>query len=475
MWWLVLVTGLALSGADRPSKAARTLEVQGSVRTRLESWDWFDAGSSDPYTFSGTIARLSLHRQYEAFDWQIELAAPILLHLPARSVSPAPQGALGMGANYFSANGNSRNQAMVFPKQAFVRFTAGPGQSLRIGRFEFADGSELAPKNATLAALKTARINMRLLGHFGFTHVGRSFDGFHFLRQKRSGTVTLIGAVPTRGVFQTDGWGWNRAAFGYLSYAKATGTAASAGDLRLFGLYYQDWRHILKTDNRPLSARQTDFANIGIYTWGGHYVHARETAAGTADFLIWGAVQHGRWGRLSHRAAAADVEAGLQPKLLPRLKPWFRGGYSMGSGDGNASDGRHGTFFQVLPTPRPFARFPFFNMMNNDDSFVIATVRPDTRWTISAEYHHLRLAKANDLWFQGGGVFQPWTFGYVGRPSNGSRGLAGLWDISADWKVNASNTLSAYFGHAAGKGVVARLYPKSQTGRFGYIEWSWRF
>ena len=123
------------------------------------------------------------------------------------------------------------------------------------------------------------------------------------------------------------------------------------------GIYYDDWRPIVKTDSRPLAARRTDLNNIRIATFGGHHLSAVNTKVGALDFLIWGVGQTGRWGRLDHRAYAVDFEAGIQPAILPKLKPWFRGGYTKGSGDGNPNDQSHGTFFQILPTPRPFARF----------------------------------------------------------------------------------------------------------------------
>ncbi|MBI3680899.1 MAG: alginate export family protein [Acidobacteria bacterium] len=447
--------------------------TQATLRTRLENWDWFGTGTSDPYSFLGAIARFSLSQQWEQLDWQAELALPFLLGLPENAIAPAPQGSLGLGGNYYSANDRSRNAAMLFLKQGFLRFKnlgGVTGQSLRVGRFEFLDGSELTPKNATLAALKATRINMRLLGHFGWADVGRSFDGVHYVLQKPRGTITFVGAIPTRGVFQTDGWGENTAGFGYLSYAKATGKDKSVGELRLFGLYYHDWRRIVKTDNRPAQLRNADLANVGIWTWGQHYLHAVETHAGTFDILTWAALQHGRWGRLEHRAGAIDLEAGMQPKLLPALRPWLRGGYFHGSGDGNPLDGTHNTFFQVLPTPRPFARFPFFNLMNNSDAFGMLLVRPHKAVTVGTEMHSLRLARREDQWLQGGGVFQPWTFGYIGRPSNGNSGLATLWDTSVDWKVNTRWSLTGYYGYANGKRVVSAIYPKGKNAQFGYLE-----
>jgi len=108
------------------------------------------------------------------------------------------------------------------------------------------------------------------------------------------------------------------------------------------------------------------------------------------------------------------------------LKPWLRGGYYYGSGDGNPNDNKHGTFFQILPTARPYARFPFFDMMNNEDRFGMLSIRPHKRVTVKTEAHALRLASRNDLWYIGGGAFQPWTFGYQSKAAGGARGLANL-------------------------------------------------
>ncbi len=411
---------------DTPMKLG-DVTVTGTLRVRLYGWDWFEAASGDnQYAYSGNLLRVNLKEQRKGWDWNAEFAAPFLLGLPDNATAPAPQGALGLGPSYYSANGNSQYSSMVFAKQVYVRFKGlGPSEagSLQVGRFEFHDGSELVPKNATLATLKRDRISQRLIGTFGWSDVGRSFDGARFSYSKPTNDFTFVAATPTRGVFQTDGWGWNRVGFGYASFTHEWGSGNHAADTRVFMIDYDDWRHILKTDNRPVGVRRGDMENIRIETFGAHSLHAFTTGAGTIDALAWGAVQTGRWGTQTQRAYALDFEAGFQPRVLRRLKPlaklkpWIRGGYTIGSGDGNPGDARHGTFFQVLPTPRPYARFPFFDMMNTEDRFGALILRPHARVTVSSEFHALRLSNANDLWYGGGGVFQPWTFGYVGRPA----------------------------------------------------------
>ena len=119
-------------------------------------------------------------------------------------------------------------------------------------------------------------MSQRLIGTFGFSDVGRSFDGVHYSFAKTTDNLTFVAAVPTRGVFQVDGWGWNRGGFGYLAYTHQWGHGRHAADTRFFAIEYDDWRHVVKTDNRPLTVRRGDLDNILIHTFGGHSLHVFE-------------------------------------------------------------------------------------------------------------------------------------------------------------------------------------------------------
>jgi hypothetical protein len=475
----VLWAQAAASGASTPIKIGG-VTITGSIRTRVYFWDWFEpTAGNNTYQYSGTLFRAGFSQSRDAWDWNAEFAVPLLLGLPLNATGTGPQqGALGLGSNYISANSGSRNTAMIFPKQLYFRLDGIGGSkahTLQFGRFEFLDGSEVIPKSVTLAALKRDRMFQRLIGNFGFSDVGRSFDGVHYVYSTPKNNVTFVGAVPTRGVFQTDGWGWNRIGLGYTSYTHQWGSRYHAADTRLFFIEYDDFRHILKTDSRPLAARRGDLGNVRIETFGGHTLHAFDTGAGAVDAIGWVAAQTGRWGAQKHRAAAFDAEGGIQPKGVPRLKPWIRGGVTCGSGDGNPGDNRHGTFFQLLPTPRPYAKFPFFNMMNTTDRYAILILRPHPKVTLTSEFHALRLSDADDLWYSGGGAFQPWTFGYSGRATSGRRSLGNLYDLGVDYRVDRKLTLSGYFGYTQGLAAMEQIYPAGKDGRFGYLELARRF
>jgi len=97
-----------------------------------------------------------------------------------------------------------------------------------------------------------------------------------------------------------------------------------------------------------------------------------------------------------------------------------------------------------------YARFPFFNELNNKDAFGQVELRPGKNLTIRSDVHGLWLANSADLWYTGGGAFQPWTFGFQGRPSNGHTGLATLYDISGDYNWKHGISVGLYFGYAVG-------------------------
>jgi hypothetical protein len=344
------------------------------------------------------------------------------------------------------ANGNSENNANAFVKQAYVQVKHLGPTSLKVGRFEFFDGVEAKSTDPTVSTLVQTRIAHRLISNFGFTAVQRTFDGAQFAWNADSNNVTAFAARPTRGIFQVDGMGEIDVRIYYGAYNKSIKTRRGAGSLRVFGVGYVDTRSkVLKTDNRPVAARTADQGDIKIGTWGADYVHVFSTEKSFVGEVGW-------------QAPASTV------------KPWVSAGYSYGSGDGDPDDSRHSTFFQLLTTPRQYARFPFYNMMNNEDAYATLNLRPVPKLVLRSELHGLRLADAADLWYLGGGAFQQGTVGFQGRPSNGSQRFSTVWDLSADYQLTRFLSATLYYAYAAGKGAIAGSYPKDSTGQLSYVE-----
>ena len=442
-------------------------------RTRMDSWQWFAAPAAEnSYGYVESLVRIGVAQQMHRWDWKLELAQPSILDAPGNAVAPgAAQGQLGLGATYYAANDNSYPAAAFF-KQGFVRI-AGEGSHLRVGRFEFVEGLETRPANATITWLQGNRIAHRLIGNFGFSNAQRSFDGVDAQGHWGSWVFTGFAARADQGVFNMNG---NPELNVDVQYLALTHPQVKQHILwRAFAIAYHDGRTgLIKTDNRSLAVRSTDHANIRIGTYGGDMLASLPAGPGGFDLLFWSALQNGRWGVQSHRAGAAAVEGGYHFDRTATA-PWLRGGWFRSTGDTNPNDSTHTTFFQILPTPRIYARLPFYNLMNSIDSFVQVMDKPAKRIALRSDLHWLQLTSPHDLWYLGGGAFDNKVFGYVGRPANGRSSLASVADISADWKTTKKIDLDFYYAYAQGKSAVAAIYPTGKNMQYGYMEFDYHW
>ncbi len=474
---LFLVALAATSCASVTAQAkpdALTLNVWD--RQRVNATQFFaSTPTAVQYGHVDSLLRISVQQRIRQIDWLAELSQNSELWLPEDAVSRIPaEHQLGLGGTYYASNNNNRFPAAVSFKQGFVRYHSSQERaSVRLGRFEFMDGAETTPSDKTLLWIQNNRMAQRLIGNFGFSNGQRSFDGVDAHMTGANWDVTAMGARAVQGVFRMNANPELNTDVQYLAYTRYA--AQKHLLLRGFAIGYHDGRTgSVKTDNRPLAVREADHANIRIGTYGASAIASLPAGKTNLDFMFWGVLQNGRWGIQDHRAGAVAVEGGIQ---LPKVttQPWLRGGFTRTSGDNNSTDKTHGTFFQVLPTPRNYARFPFFNMMNLTESFVQLVDKPTPRLDIRTDLHFLRLTSAQDLWYQGGGAFDPTAFGYVGRPANNHNNFANLYDISADYQLTQRLALTAYYAHVWGGGVISAIFPRTTQAQFGFLELNYRF
>jgi alginate export protein len=475
---LSLMASIASAAHGQPAPSTSPVSVTVYDRTRIDAWQWFAAPpQSETYGYVESLLRIGVAQRIRHVDWSLELAQPAVLGLPNDAVSPiTAQGQLGLGGTYYAANANS-NPAAAFLKQGFVRYhfssKADHDSTARIGRVEFIEGQEIQSKDSTISWLQTNRIAHRLIGNFGFSNAQRSFDGIDGHYSSRNFDVTAMAGRADQGVFNMNGNPELNVDVQYLAFSQ---TLLKQHVLwRAFGVGYHDGRTgLAKTDNRALAVRATDHTNIRVGSYGGDFLATIPAGSGRLDFLFWGVLQNGRWGALSHNANAVAIEGGYQPTKSP-WSPWLRAGWFRGSGDNNATDGKHGTFFQVLPTPRIYARTPFYNLMNNTDEFVQMNEKPTSKLALRADMHWLQLTSPGDLWYQGGGAFDNKVFGYTGRPSGGSSSFASVADISADWQVSKPISVNLYYAHTWGKTIVQKIYPTNAGANYGYVEFVYKW
>ena len=477
---VMLVVVLAARGvaADESGGWRDRVTFTLSDRARGEFVDWFRPpegvapAGAERYAFFANQLRLGARVTFPHVQLVLEMQDTRLTGLPDDASLPPPQGSLGPGAVYF-ANTHDTTQGEPFLKQGFVALRRG-GIAATLGRFEYRDGLETTPGDATLAALKRTRIAERLLGPFDFTHVTRSFDGVRLAYDRPLWNATALAVHPTHGGFEVSA---NRE----IDEISVAGLAVTAKrvpglpplDARLFYLYYRDGRDdVLKVDNRPLGARGADRDAIVVHTTGAHAVTAIDAGPGILDLLGWAAGQTGEWGTQDHRAWAWAAEVGYQ---LPRLpaSPWLRAGWDRSSGDDDPLDGEHGSFFQLLPTARIYAQLPFYNLMNSSDVFTELILRPHRRVTLRTDWHWLEVTETRDLWYSGGGATNDDVFGFAGSPAGGRRNLAHLVDLSATIEVLEQLVVGAYYGHAFGGAIVGRSFA-GRDADYGFVEATWR-
>jgi hypothetical protein len=448
-------------------------------RLRAEWVDYFEppAGSAPAdahrYTFGASQLRAGVRATFPHLQLVVEAQDTRLFGLPVDASLAAPRGNLGPGAIYY-AHAQEASPGGTFLKQATVTLRRS-GLAASVGRFEYSDGLETVPADPSLAWVKRTRVAERLIGPFGYTHVSRSFDGLRFSYDRARWNATALAVRPTRGGYDVRAnSGIEDVGLAGLAFSFKPSLGPWPADLRAFYLYYDDDRpDTLKVDNRPAALRREDRGRVRVHTVGGHLATVLSGSSGSADLLLWSVAQIGDWGSLGHGAWALAAEAGWQFIRVPGT-PWVRAGYDRSSGDPDPADGEHRTFFQVIPTPRIYAQFPFYNLMNCEDLFAQLVLRPHPRLQIRADLHRLRLVEPNDLWYSGGGATNDEVFGFSGVPSGGRRSLARVAEVSAAVRIHPRVGVYAYYSQALGQDVVKATFP-GPNARYGYLELSFRY
>lgn len=455
--------------------------VSGNMVTRYENWDWFKPSrhpnSNNDYDYYFIRSRLGLGVKFKMVEAFLQMQDTHVWDLPNDSISPAPEGPLGIGAVYYAHRRNV-NSHSTFVKQAYLRLddVLLDGLSLKGGRFEYSDGMEVTYEDPKVMWLKKVRLSERMIGPFGWSAFTRSFDGGQISLDRDFFNITAMVSHPTEGGFENDAHHQiDDVDLVAVTLTSKYNKIIPHTENRLFYFFYDDERKMNKVDNTPAGSNLNQ-GNIEIHTLGLHSLSTLELGPGVGDFLLWGTGQWGSWGNLSHQAWAWTAEIGYQFTEIP-TKPWIRIGYFMSSGDSNPADTEHETFFQILPTARKFAFFPFYNLMNNEDLFIQLILKPLKKVLVRADFHFLQLNERGDRWYMGAGATRDREniFGYIGRPSFGDTDLAKVLDLTVAYNFNKHINLNAYYGRAWGDDVIDNIYARDDDANFFYLELGLKF
>jgi hypothetical protein len=351
--------------AAAQTTASSTTATSWTLRdwSRVEMWRFFEprsGGGNDDYAFAANRLFAGVQRTAPAFDLTAALQYVHFGGLPDDAVGPGP---LGTGAVYYAHAGRSDSH-QVYLRYANVRFKRLlPRTTMQVGRMPYASGNETGSGNSKIDAVRQQRVFARVIGEFGWSIYQRAFDGVRVDTTGNRWSATGFAFHPSQGGFE-DAAGLMMPGVTVLGAAATLNSGAAARPLQsqVFAYRYRDTRRVSQRPDN--TGRSAAVADVGINTFGITVIAAPPPRIGRQwDALLWSAFQAGSWYEQTHRAASIAAEAGHQ-WTEARWQPWVRGGYLYGSGDGDASDNRHGTFFEMLPTVRQYAQSALYSQMN---------------------------------------------------------------------------------------------------------------
>ncbi|MGH8476232.1 MAG: alginate export family protein [Methylococcales bacterium] len=445
-----------------------TVRLEVNDRIRGEFVDWFGdpiingkvVPKESSYDFLANKFQLGIRIKGEPFEAFAQFQHTVISGLPANGV--------GVGSVYF-ANTPRTTQNGAFIRQGWLKLKHN-GFYVSGGRQIYMDQAQGAATHKSLKWIQDLRLAQRLIGPFEYTHVGRSFDGGTLGYLSDDIEVSGFAFMPTFGGFEING-------INTITDIKIAGAAVNLRDSEAVGntigqlsyYYYSDDRNLLVTDSRSTAARaQTLGQSIEIHTLGVSAAHILPIGPGLADGMFYGYGQFGNWQNQNHGAWAFGVELGYQLSDVWG-SPWLRAGINSGSGDPNPGDGNHQTFCQLLPTAWPYAQFPFYNMMNNQDVFVQALVKPHPKVNVRFDFHWLSVNETRDLLYSGGGATSNTFFGYAGLPTGGFDNVAYLTHVMVNIKPIDYLSFNFLYCHAFGQDIINTQYTNKQ-GNYGFVE-----
>ncbi|MBY0497519.1 MAG: alginate export family protein [Cyanobacteria bacterium] len=445
-----------------PIAAGAQPAVTGTLSnvTRVESWSYFQpkidplaltqAPLGDPdYWFIGDRAELGVRVDGSRFDLSGAFNYVRLENLPTRAIGP---GGLGSGAFYFGAAG-VRYSYQLYLGELTVRMKSATGTSVTIGRMPFSSGGEVRSGSLSLQRLKAERLESRLIGNFEWSYYQRRFDGARVDVDRPHWHFNAAAFVPTQGGYEeSTNLSMPRIQVAASSFALKSSNVEWQG----FGYFYRDRRRGTAVVDNTVSFDRP--ANVTIGTVGGAYARILPRRSGEFDLVAWLAAQTGDWYGRPHRAASAALEAGHRWTRVS-YRPWLRAGYLWASGDRNAADGRHGTFFQMLPSSRKYGLSSAYAQMNLSDAFAQLAIEP-RRLRARIEVHALQLASGADLWYQGSGATasQDRFFGFSGRAARGERSLGTVLEGTLEVPVRKHWSINGYAGTMTAGRVVRNVF-----------------
>ncbi len=429
-------------GAERAEAAldAQVVTIGGEIRERYEFRNNadFDHNKDDALSFVGS--RLRLHVGYEvepdiAFFFQM-------------------QDSRLFGAETSTAT-NEKNLDL---HQGYltVRNLAGP-LTATLGRQELVFGDS------------------RLVGNFGWSNVGRSFDGLRFtyapgsIRMDLWATTTKqfgtnIGADPAFSPSNRDAQEF---------YGIYTAVKAASFSLEPYVLYLKDTGDTNELDlvtGKLVSPIAAPAARGQDRVTGGLRIDGK-AAEDSIDFTGEAAYQtgsmeaRGSTPKSDISAYALAVKAGYTAPAA--FKPRIGVEVDRASGDNNPADKKFKTFENLFPTNHiHYGYMDYVGWRNMQDLRASLSIKPTKTSGVSLDYHRFSLAEKSDNWYAASGkIFRATPAG------NSKTALGQEVDLVAYAMIKEKLRLEAGYGHFFPGDYVKVNFPAAADGSdFLYVQ-----
>ncbi|MGD9902636.1 MAG: alginate export family protein [Vicinamibacterales bacterium] len=441
--------------------------------TRAELWRFFTpppGGGAEPdYAFIGN--RSTLGARYRGSRWSFGGAIQYvrLENLPRGAIGP---GLLGTGGAYFfQAAGTFSYQFYLRGLSATLSSTDG-SLAIDAGRLSIDEPSAAGASDTPVERLARERVSGRLLGDMPGTLYQRAWDGVRARLARGTWRATAVAALPTQGTFEESAnLPLDRVRVVALDVVREA-TAPTPLRAHGFASVYRDTRQVrARPDNTGLLAPAVD---LTIVTGGASVVAAADQGPGRWDVVAWAALQGGGWYGQPHRAGAAALEGGYRWRTAWR--PWLRTGVFYASGDADAGDDRHHTFFPLLPSGDQYVASNTFALMNVVDAWAAVRLSPHPRLDVASELHRVGLASGADRWYFGSGATERRGnyFGYLGRQVGAARDLGTIAEARLAWRATRWWTVRGYLGRFLGGDAVRHAFAGDRL-TTGWVESVLRF
>ncbi len=461
--------GLQLTPSVSWSDGDHRISLGGEARYRYEAWK---ARVPDYDGISGFRVRMNL-----AYVWKDRIR--VFAEGQGTAVWGLSSDASGAAGLYRSSSngGNDSNVESVKLRQLYIEARLAEEFFARVGRQDINLGTLPGYSESDWSFLKIKRMSQRLVGEVGWTPGAPSFDGVSARMKSFEGHHGYaFVAQPTTGVFDVeDAYEMQDNAFfadnvliGGIQWTVAPGTWIENTELTGFFLGY--------SDERDASDVAGLFGDTEVYTVGASWLGVYPLGPGKLDIILWGALQFGDYEgstasgtrTLDHLAGALLAEFGYQPADC-WANPWLRAGVNFASGDGDADDGDHNTFHNLLPTNHLYYGYAdqlaFQNLV---DLFVQLKLVPLPKLGVEFTFHQFWLPESQDGRYFGTGAFNRGTLGYGSSPSNGSHNVGQEIDAIVSYRVHRTTSVAVGYSRHFGGGVFDPLSHKDTD--WGFVQ-----